>query len=91
MTDRRWSKARRLALEAFFLNAGRARRSNSTNTSSAHAYWQSVDWLVDESLARAIGIDGTHELTGEGWTAAAQLWHVPAATLRRMKDDAGVA
>lgn len=89
----RWSKARRLALEAFFINAGVARRSNHTNagTKPALAYWQSVDWLVDESLARPVGIDGTHELTEEGWAAGAHLWNVPPATVARMRARAATA
>jgi hypothetical protein len=87
--ERRWSKARRLALEAFFTHNGRARRSNTTDSigTAALAYWQSVDWLEAEGLVERAGPDA-YRLTEAGWDAGGQLWHVPAVTLRRMKSKA---
>ena len=88
--ERRWSKPRRSALEAFFINNGRARRSNTTDSARAHAYWQSVDWLDAEGLIERAGFDD-YVLTDAGWTAGAQLWNVPPATVARMKTKAGAA
>lgn len=81
---RRWTKARRLALEVFFSHNGRARRSNTTDLGKRLVYWQSIAWLEAEGLIEIAAPDW-YRLTANGWQAGAILWNVPADSLRRMK------
>lgn len=83
MTERHWSKPRRLALESFFVNGGRARRSNATSAKHRLVYWQSVDWLAREGLVERASIDD-YRLTRAGWEAGRMLWNVPQPTIDRM-------
>lgn len=89
--DLRWSTPRRLALEAFFINRGRARRSNSTDASRSLAYWQSVDWLEAAGLVERAGPRAgpdEYRLTKAGWDAGGALWNLTAETLKRMRLEA---
>lgn len=93
--DRQWTKARKLALEALFINDGKARRSNSTNarvvkltetsTTTPLVYWQSADWLLNQGLVEPVsGHFDMLQLTVAGWEEGRRLWNVPQRTLDRM-------
>lgn len=95
IAQREWTKARREALEAFFINHGRARRSNTTKSMTvaaghnAMAYWQCVDWFVERNLVEHVpGEFDVYRLTSLGWEAGGRLWNVPPATLTRMRKKA---
>lgn len=90
----RWNGPKRRALEAFFINNGRARRSNTTDAMGGLVYWQSFDWLLREGLIEAASnvptkILGDYRLTLAGWEQGRQLWNVPQRTLDRMMSKAG--
>ena len=84
-----WSEPKRRALEVFFLNQGRAYRSNSCDVERALAYWSAVDWLAEHDLIKSADGRGRvsyeWQLTERGWSQAARLWNVPAATVAKMK------
>lgn len=93
MSDPRWSKARKLALEVFWLNDGQARRSNVTALDAGVVYWQSVAWLEEQGFIRYRSgrTFERYELTEAGWEAGARLWMVPTATVAAMRARAAGA
>lgn len=91
MPDRTWSTPKKCALEVFFLNEGKAYRSNATDVERRLVYWQSVDRLAAERLIEGVSPGGSFhyewKLTADGFDECGRLWNVPVATIAKMKAD----
>lgn len=86
-----WTTPKKRALEVFFLNEGKAFRSNGTDVERRLVYWQSVDWLAAERLVEGAdgrgGLSYEWKLTADGFDECGRLWNVPVATIAKMKAD----